>query len=56
MASFKQRQIVEVNFKLPGNVFKKHPVVILSNNNAIKLEGILMRIQFENEEKGKDDN
>lgn len=44
--AYKQREVVEVNFKLPGNVFKPHPVVILSNDSANEMEksfvGVMM--------------
>ena len=33
-----QRDIVEVDFKLSNGEIKKHPVLVLSNDNAIKKE------------------
>lgn len=33
-----QRDIVELDFKLSNGEIKKHPVLVLSNNNAIKKE------------------
>ena len=46
MASFKQRQIVLVKFKLPGGASLEHPVIILSNDSVIQKEkafvGVMM--------------
>lgn len=33
-----QREIIEVNFKLPGDTFKPHPVIVLSNNSINEYE------------------
>ena len=35
-----QRDIVEVNFQLPGGVFKPHPVLVVSNENVYEQEEI----------------
>jgi mRNA-degrading endonuclease toxin of MazEF toxin-antitoxin module len=35
-----QRDIVEVNFQLPGGIFKPHPVLVVSNENVYEQEEI----------------
>ncbi len=35
-----QRDIVEVNFQLPGGIFKPHPVLVVSNENVLAQEEI----------------
>ena len=35
-----QRDIVEVNFQLPGGAFKPHPVLVVSNENVFEQEEI----------------
>ena len=35
-----QRDIIEVNFQLPGGIFKPHPVLVVSNENVYEQEEI----------------
>lgn len=44
-----QRDIVEVNFNLPQGSLK-HPVIILSNNDAIQLENYFVGVMLTTED------
>jgi len=38
-----QRDIVELNFELPGGNFKSHPALIISNEQVLDTEDIFLR-------------
>lgn len=41
-----QRDIVEVNFQLPGGKFKAYPALIISNNNVLEAEDIFYAVMI----------
>ena len=41
-----QRDIVELNFELPGGKFKSHPALIISNENVLETEEIFYAVMI----------
>ena len=44
--SIRQREIIEVNFRLPGGALKPHPVIVLSNNQINEYEDAFVCIML----------
>ncbi len=41
-----QRDIIEVNFELPGGKFKTHPAHVISNENVLETEDIFYALMI----------
>ena len=41
-----QRDIVELNFELPGGKFKSHPALIISNEHVLDAEDIFYAVMI----------
>ncbi len=49
-----QRDIVEVNFQLPGGKFKVHPALVVSNQSVLETEDIFYALMISSKEYNDD--